>query len=120
LPVPKHLLTSTDVVNGKPDPEPYLKGAAMLKFPAADCLVLEDVPAGIQSGKAAGARVLAVRTTYSDDDLAPASPDWIVEGLSSICLSAPGADGSLKLLLNEGGDPGHGSRTSAKNLRQVE
>src|SRR5512142_2507910 len=47
LPLPSKLLTSSDVVHGKPAPEPYLKGAALLGFRAADCLVLEDVPAGI-------------------------------------------------------------------------
>ena len=63
LPMPKLLVTSTDVLRGKPDPEPYLKGAEFLGLAAKDCLVVEDAPAGIRAGKAAGARVLAVRTT---------------------------------------------------------
>src|SRR6266850_4797296 len=55
LPKPKQMVTSTDVQHGKPDPEPYLKGAQILGVPAADCLVIEDAPAGIRAGKAAGA-----------------------------------------------------------------
>ncbi len=105
LPIPKHMLTSNDVTKGKPDPEPYLKGAALLGFPAADCLVVEDVPAGIRSGKSAGARVLAVRTTYSDKDLKPAAPDWIADGCSALSLAEQGADGALKLVLKDTDTP---------------
>ena len=63
LPIPERLLTCDDVINGKPDPEPYLKGASLLGVAATDCVVVEDVPAGIRAGKAAGARVIACRTT---------------------------------------------------------
>ena len=63
LPQPKYLVTSNDITRGKPDPEPYLKGAATLGVAAADCVVVEDAPAGIRSGKAAGASVLALQTT---------------------------------------------------------
>jgi sugar-phosphatase len=86
LPVPELLVTSTDVRRGKPDPEPYLKGAEFLGFAAADCVVVEDAPAGIRAGKAAGARVLAVRTTSPDADLSAAGADWIVDDLSMVTL----------------------------------
>src|SRR5260370_28502766 len=66
LPKPKHLVTSTDVKHGKPAPEPYLKGAQMLGVPAGECIVIEDAPAGIRAGKAAGARALALRPTPND------------------------------------------------------
>src|SRR5215472_1346992 len=79
LPKPKYIVTSSDVKNGKPDPEPYLKGAQMLGVSAADCLVLEDAPAGIRAGKAAGARVIATRPTASDAELRQAGADWIVD-----------------------------------------
>ena len=88
LPVPKHLITSNDITRGKPDPEPYLRGAAALGVPPADCLVIEDAPAGIRSGKAAGARVLALRTTTSDDELLRAGADWIVDDCSSASLQS--------------------------------
>jgi sugar-phosphatase len=45
LPVPRHIITADDVVHGKPSPEPYLKGAALLGFAPTDCLVFEDTPA---------------------------------------------------------------------------
>src|SRR5258708_716126 len=58
LPIPRTIITSSDVKIGKPDPEPYLKAAAKLGFAASDCIVVEDAPAGIRAGKAAGARVI--------------------------------------------------------------
>ena len=84
LPYVHNLITSTDIQRGKPDPEPYLKGAAKLKFPPADCLVIEDAIAGVRSGKAAGCRVIALRTTSSDADLLAAGADWLVNDCSSL------------------------------------
>ncbi len=91
LPKPKQMVTSTDVQHGKPDPEPYLKGAQILGVPAADCLVIEDAPAGIRAGKAAGARVLALRTTASDAELQPAGADWIVNDCAELFLDSSAA-----------------------------
>ena len=88
LPVPKVLVTSDDVVNGKPDPEPYLKGALGLGFAPAACLVLEDAPAGIQSGRAGGMKVIGMASTYSADKLSAA--DAVVRGFSQLLLSADG------------------------------
>jgi mannitol-1-/sugar-/sorbitol-6-phosphatase len=65
LPVPEILVTSDDVTNGKPHPEPYLKGAAALGLHPAGCLVIEDAPAGIQSAHAAGMEVIGMASTYS-------------------------------------------------------
>jgi mannitol-1-/sugar-/sorbitol-6-phosphatase len=98
LPIPKRLVTSTDVKNGKPDPEPYMKGAAILGFPQQECVVVEDVPAGIRSGKASGARVIALRTTMPDFELKKAGPDWIVKDCSAITL-APSTDNKHSLTL---------------------
>jgi sugar-phosphatase len=102
LPVPEHLITSNDITRGKPDPEPYLRGAAALGVPPADCLVIEDAPAGIRSGKAAGARVLALRTTTSDDELLRAGADWIVDDCSYVSLQS-GRDEKGNLLLTLSG-----------------
>jgi mannitol-1-/sugar-/sorbitol-6-phosphatase len=88
LPYPKQLVTSTDVKHGKPDPEPYLKGAQILGIRASDCLVIEDSPAGIRSGKAAGARVLALRTTTGDAELQQAGADWIVDDCAELFLNS--------------------------------
>ena len=98
LPQPKHLVTASDVLRGKPDPEPYLKGAKVLGVPAAECVVLEDAPAGIRAGKAAGARVLALRTTASDAELHEAGADWIVDDCSEIFLDSAAQDETILLL----------------------
>ena len=84
LPVPKVLVTSTDVKNGKPNPEPYIKGAEILHFTQAECVVVEDAPAGIRAGKASGSRVLALRTTSPDTELTAAGADWIIDDLSKL------------------------------------
>ena len=84
LPVPPTMITSTDITNGKPHPEPYILGARTLGFNPADCVVVEDVPAGIRSGKAAVARVIALRTTASDSDLIAAGADWLLDNCSGI------------------------------------
>jgi sugar-phosphatase len=98
LPTPRHLLTSDDVTNGKPAPEPYLKGATLLGFPASKCLVFEDAPAGVLAGKAAGATVVAFRTTATDGELETAGADWIVRGCSSLSL-VESDNGSVRLSL---------------------
>lgn len=51
------------VVNGKPDPEPYLKAVSMLGVEKEDCLVIENALAGITSAKRAGLRCYAVATS---------------------------------------------------------
>ena len=101
LPWPRQLITSADVRSGKPDPEPYIKGALSLGFAPADCVVVEDAPAGIRAGKAAGASVLALRTTEIDPELTAAGADWIVTDLDSVSLDASGSDGHIELQLSD-------------------
>ncbi|NSC21489.1 HAD-IA family hydrolase [Streptomyces albus subsp. chlorinus] len=60
LRMPPVRITADDVSAGKPDPEGFLKGAAELGFPAAECLVFEDSGAGIAAGLAAGMPVAGV------------------------------------------------------------
>jgi sugar-phosphatase len=78
------MITAHDITRGKPDPEPYLKGAALLGFAPQDCVVIEDASAGVRSGKAAGARVIALQTTETNDDLIALGADWIVKDCSSL------------------------------------
>jgi len=85
---PKHIITGSDIAHGKPHPEPFLKAAAMLGVGPEKCLVIEDAPAGIQAGKAAGCRVLALRTTMSDEVLGRAHPDWIADSCASVRLTS--------------------------------
>jgi len=87
LPIPRTMITSSDVKIGKPDPEPYLKAAAKLGFAVSDCIVVEDAPAGIRAGKAAGSRVIAFLTTMPRRDLEDAGADWIVQNCADIAAS---------------------------------
>jgi mannitol-1-/sugar-/sorbitol-6-phosphatase len=86
LPVPMAMTTSNDITHGKPDPEPYLKAAASLGFPPADCVVLEDAPAGVRSGIAAGAKVIAFDTTMDRGALTAAGAKLILKNCSEIRL----------------------------------
>jgi mannitol-1-/sugar-/sorbitol-6-phosphatase len=99
LPLPKKLITSNDITHGKPHPEPYLKGASILGFPVSECIVIEDAPAGIRAGKAAGAKVIAFRTTVQESALHEAGADWIVNNCADIRLLDNVA--GLKLVLCE-------------------
>jgi mannitol-1-/sugar-/sorbitol-6-phosphatase len=103
LPVPKHMITSTDVKHGKPDPEPYVKAAKILGLAPADCIVMEDAPAGIRAGKAAGARVLALRTTAPDAELTQSGADWIANDLAALGLNSSDHQDQLDLILVERG-----------------
>jgi mannitol-1-/sugar-/sorbitol-6-phosphatase len=78
LPLPKSFITSNDITHGKPHPEPYLKGAAVLGFSPAECVVVEDAPAGVRAGKAAGARVIGFTTTVAESAVRAAGADWVV------------------------------------------
>lgn len=98
LPIPKRMVTSNDIKNGKPHPEPYLKGASVLGFSAADCVVVEDVPAGIRAGKASGARVIAFRTTLKDPELLAAGADWLLDDCSAISVARKEPELTLALM----------------------
>jgi mannitol-1-/sugar-/sorbitol-6-phosphatase len=97
LPLPEKLISSSDIIHGKPHPEPYLKGASVLGFPPAECIVLEDVPAGVSAGKAAGAKVIAFKTTVQKSVLREAGADWVLNNCSDICLLNVGRDLKIEL-----------------------
>lgn len=97
LPLPKHLLTADDVTEGKPSPEPYLKGAALLGFAPQDCIVIEDAPAGITSARTAGMQVIALPNTYPVDELAGSTA--VVRSLED--LEAHMSHGALQLQLRD-------------------
>ena len=97
LPIPKTMITSNDVKIGKPDPEPYLKAAAMLNFAASDCVVIEDAPAGVRAGKAAGARVIAFATTMPQRELEDAGANWILNGCEDVAARLVGEELFLSL-----------------------
>jgi glycerol-1-phosphatase len=88
LPTPDHLITAESVENGKPDPECYNMGLDRLGHTAnpSSVLVLEDSPAGIQAGKAAGCKVLGLVTSHTLDQVLAAQPDWVVRDLESVAV----------------------------------
>jgi len=96
IPVPDILVTADDVHHGKPDPEPYRRGAELLKANPTDCVVFEDAPAGIRSAHAAGMKVISLPTTYPASELHEA--DVIIAGLGSLKVSLDGA-GSRGMLI---------------------
>ncbi|MCD5313871.1 HAD-IA family hydrolase [Kineosporia babensis] len=80
--VPPQVLVTADMVPvGKPDPAPYLLAAQQLGVDPADCLVVEDAPAGLTSGRQAGAACLALTTTHTADQL---EAEAIVPDLSAV------------------------------------
>jgi mannitol-1-/sugar-/sorbitol-6-phosphatase len=97
LPLPLTMITASEVTHGKPHPEPYLKAASALGFATQDCLVCEDAPAGVQSGKSAGAKVIALRTTAEERLLREAGADWIMNNCSDIRVWQRNADLHLVL-----------------------
>lgn len=98
IPVPEEMITASDIKNGKPHPEPYLSAALKLGVKPPDCIVVEDAPAGIRSGVAAGARVIALSTTVENPaELIAAGARWVLKDCASIKVE-PG-DGSSPVRL---------------------
>jgi sugar-phosphatase len=82
LAVPEVLVTPERLSRGKPDPEGYLLAAHELGAAPGDCVVLEDAPAGIEAGRAAGMHVVGITTTHDPselhaDELAPSVAAWL-------------------------------------------
>ena len=76
------VVTGLDIEHKKPAPDIFIKAAKNLGESASDCLVIEDAVSGVASGKAAGAKVLALTTSFSEEELAGA--DWIAPLLTNV------------------------------------
>jgi sugar-phosphatase len=96
LPIPRVLVSAEDVAKGKPDPEPYLMGAKLLGVNAAECLVIEDAPAGIAAARAGGMKVIALTSTYLAATLSNA--DAVIHKLAQIQVGR--LDSSSRLVIN--------------------
>lgn len=83
LPLPGTLITADDVSASKPDPAGYLMAARVLGLAPADCVVVEDAPAGVAAGLAAGMRVIGITTTSPRERL---GLDLCVPDLRAIVL----------------------------------
>lgn len=74
------IVNGQDVERKKPFPDIYIMAAEMLGLQPRECLVVEDAVNGIQAGKAAGAKCIALTTSFSSDQLSEA--DWIFDFLN--------------------------------------
>jgi sugar-phosphatase len=97
LPLPPRVVVGDEVVNGKPHPEPYQKGAALLGFAPAECVVIEDAPSGVGAGVAAGCRVLGVLGTHSAEELYAAGAEWVTPSLEAVTAMLSGEYLSVEL-----------------------
>jgi beta-phosphoglucomutase-like phosphatase (HAD superfamily) len=78
----RKIINSTDVTNGKPDPEIFTKAAEALHIPPENCIVFEDSMAGVKAGKAAGMKVVALTTSHTREELKAA--DLIIKDYTQI------------------------------------
>lgn len=86
LPIPERIISGDMVERGKPDPEPYRRGAELLGVRPEECVVVEDAPSGVGAGVAAGCRVLGVLGTHSAEELREA--DWVATSLEGLTVTA--------------------------------
>ncbi|KAL8771181.1 MAG: hypothetical protein Q9209_003352 [Squamulea sp. 1 TL-2023] len=88
---PKKLVVAEDVSAGKPAPDCYRLGVDRLDLTTekmqAKILVIEDSPAGILAGKAAGCQVIGLVTTHNVQEIRESGADWIVQDLRSVSLA---------------------------------
>jgi sugar-phosphatase len=90
LPIPERVISGDMVLRGKPDPEPYRRGAELLGFAPGECVVVEDAPSGVGAGMAAGCRVLGVLGTHPAAQLSAAT--WLARSLEEVEVTVK-ADG---------------------------
>ena len=94
VPLPRRLVAADFVTRGKPHPEPFLTGAALLGFAPQDCVVFEDSASGAQAGRAAGCTVVA--TTFSHPVESLDAAHYLVEDLVGMNVTVlPGEEGLL-------------------------
>ena len=90
IPRPAVFVTADDVQRGKPDPQGYLLAAARLGRDTTACIVFEDAPPGVAAARAAGARVVALTTTHTPEDLPGA--DRTIADFTSVRVSRDGVE----------------------------
>ena len=93
--MPEKLVTAERVTRGKPDPEPFLAGAALLGFKPEECVVFEDSASGVEAGRAAGCTVVATTFSHSSDSLGEAH--YVIEDLTSVSVEKAASGIVLRL-----------------------
>jgi beta-phosphoglucomutase-like phosphatase (HAD superfamily) len=71
------VISGASFQRNKPAPDVFLAAAEAMGLPPAECVVLEDAPAGVQAARAAGMRVVGVTTTLSAAEMAAEGPDTV-------------------------------------------
>jgi sugar-phosphatase len=84
IPTTRNLVTAEDVDQGKPDPAPYLAGAALLGVPPEECVVFEDAESGTKAGRAAGCTVIA--TTFSHEAESLSEAHYLIEDVTGVTV----------------------------------
>jgi len=97
IPVPPRLVTADSVSRGKPDPAPYLAGAALLGFAPQECVVFEDAETGVKAGRAAGCTVVA--TTFSHPVGSLSAAHYLIEDVTRVKVRTLADDQGLVLNL---------------------
>jgi HAD superfamily hydrolase (TIGR01509 family) len=95
LPLPRVLVGADDVVRGKPSPEGYLQAARLLGIQPSRVVVFEDTPAGAQAGRAAGATVVGLCTTFDT----VAGCDALVPDLRAVRVGAAITGFTIRLMV---------------------
>ena len=95
IPVPKRIITAECVSQGKPDPAPYLAGAALLGFAPEECVVFEDAASGTKAARAAGCTVVATTFSHSIESLADAH--YLIPDLTAVEIESLPRENSLVL-----------------------
>jgi len=92
LTTPERIITADHVTEGKPHPEPYLRGAEILGLPATECVVFEDSASGTKAGRAAGCTVIGTTFSHAIEELGAAH--YLVPDVTGITVEVlPGDEG---------------------------
>ena len=95
IPVQERIVTADHVTNGKPEPEPYLRGAEILGFAPADCVVFEDSGSGTKAGRAAGCTVIGTTFSHPVEELRAAH--YLVRDLTGIAVKVLPGDAGIEI-----------------------
>ena len=78
------MITSDDITNLKPDPEPYIETTSRLQLAPQDCVVIEDSFNGVRSAAAAGCTVVGITTSFEPGALMDAGADLVIKGYDEL------------------------------------
>ena len=80
----EHVVTSNDVKNPKPDPEPYKLTTHRLALAPKNCMVIEDSFNGVRSAAGAGCFVVGITTSFDSNSLHKAGASMVIDGYDEL------------------------------------